>query len=60
MSKITSEEIAYLKQYLKDNPIDHKWDDAMEYLDGGVPRNQLAARRAYEVLREIGELNDTE
>lgn len=55
---ITPQRIEELKQYLKDHPIDHAYDDppGMIVLDGDMPPDQAAARSAYELLKLLGEL----
>lgn len=55
-SRITPQRIEELKQYLKDHPIDHAWDEEAEYFDGNIPIRQLRARNCYNLLRELGEL----
>lgn len=55
-SRITPQRIEELKQYLKDHPIDHAWDEEAEYFDGNCPLEQLAARSAYDLLKLLGEL----
>ena len=43
---ITPEKIEYMKNYLKEHPIDPQYDEPEGYivLDGNTPPSQLAAR----------------
>lgn len=53
---ITPQRVEELKQYLKEHPIDHAYDEEAELFDGDCPPEQLAARSAFELLKMIGEL----
>lgn len=55
-SHITPDEIAEMKQYLIDHPIDHAYDEADEMFDGKMPSEQFQARCCYDLLESIGEL----
>ena len=57
---ITPQRIEELKKFLINNPIDHRWDEEAEYLDGKLPPDQSRARLVYELLKELGELGDLE
>ena len=56
---ITPEEIEHMKNYLKEHPIDHRYDvpEGVIELDGDTPLDQLAARGYYDILKELGELD---
>lgn len=56
MNEITQEEIDRMQEDLIKTPIDHRYDDEIEYLDCDVPLEQIATRCAYEVLKKIGKL----
>lgn len=60
VSPITPEYIAKYKQYLKEHPIDHKYDELAEQLDCGwdVPWEQIQARLAYWRLKDVGEVDE--
>ena len=55
---ITPEKIEYMKNYLKEHPIDPQYDEPEGYivLDGNTPPSQLAARVYYDILKKLGEL----
>ena len=55
---ITPEKIEYMKNYLKEHPIDPQYDEPEGYivLDGNTPPSQLAARGYYDILKKLGEL----
>ncbi|MDD2992833.1 MAG: hypothetical protein PHG73_04735 [Pygmaiobacter sp.] len=55
-SSITREEIEEMKEFLRKNPIDHKWDEEAEYFDSNLPPLQAAARTATSLLKDLGEL----
>lgn len=59
-SPITPEEISEYKKYLKDHPIDHKYDELAEQLDCGrlVPWEQTYGRLIYGFLKEAGEVDE--
>lgn len=57
---ITPKRIEELKRYLKENPIDHTYDEEADLFDGECPPEQLAARSAYELLKRLGELPEDE
>lgn len=59
-SSITPEYIAKYKQYLKEHPIDHKYDELATLFDcdRDVPWEQIQARFAYKRLKEAGEIDD--
>ena len=56
--EITPEDIAHMKNYLKEHPIDPQYDVPEGYieLDGDTPLSQLAARGYYNILKKLGEL----
>ena len=56
----TQQEIEELKQFLKEHPIDHAYDEEAEYFDGECPPEQLAARSTYSILKDLGELPEDE
>ena len=56
----TPQEIEEMKQFLRDHPIDHRYDvpeDVIE-LDGDTPLDQITARFCYDILKELGELSE--
>ena len=55
---ITPEDIEYMKNYLKEHPIDPRYDTQDGYieLDGDSPSSQLIARGYYDILKDLGEL----
>lgn len=53
---ITPQRIQELKEWLEQYPIDHAYDEAAEYFDGGIPPAQIASRLAYDILKDLGEL----
>ena len=55
-SFITAEEIQRCKDYLKEHPIDHAYDEEAEMLDGKIPRDQYIARLCYSILEQLGEI----
>lgn len=57
---ITPQRIEELKKFLRNNPIDHSFDEEAEYLDNRLPPVQSEARLVYEPLKELGELGDLE
>ena len=56
--QITPEDIAHMKKYIEEHPIDPQYDDPEGYivLDGDTPPSQLAARGYYDLLKDLGEL----
>ena len=52
-STITSEEIAKMKSYLKEHPVDPQYDGL---LDGEIPLEQVDALICASLLEELGEL----
>lgn len=57
---ITPQRIEELKQFLKEHPIDHTYDEEAELFDGNCPPEQLAARSTYELLKQLDELPEDE
>lgn len=53
---LTSERIEKLQKYLIEHPINHEYDALCEALDSPAPPSQLAARDAYDILKEIDKL----
>lgn len=55
---ITPKDIEYMKNYIKEHPIDPQYDipDGCIELDGYTPLSQLAARGYYDLLKDLGEL----
>lgn len=49
-STITDETRASFEEFIRLNPIDPKYDEECEYLDGDVPVEQLLARGMQEIL----------
>lgn len=52
------EEIEQMQQFLRENPIDHQYDEVCRLFDGDPPMAQVLARVNYEILQELGELPD--
>lgn len=57
---ITPQEIEEMREFLRNNPIDHSYDEEAEFLDNRLPPKQSEARLVYELLKELGELGDLE
>lgn len=54
----TPQEIEEMKQFLRDHPIDRRYDvpeDVIE-LDGDTPLDQITAHFCYDILKDLGEL----
>ena len=54
---ITSQKIEQYKEYLKQHPIDHSFDELFECLDGEFPREQAISRMIYNLLKDLGEID---
>ena len=52
-STITPEEIAKMKSYLKEHPVDPQYDGL---LDGDIPTEQVFALSYTSLLKRLGEL----
>lgn len=55
---ISEQRIKELKKYLEEHPIDRSLDELFEMVDVEVPREQAAARMAYSILKDIGEIKE--
>ena len=47
---ITPQERKKMEEWLKDHPIDHKYDDQVDVFDGDVPEEQLRSRMYQKIL----------
>lgn len=45
-----------MQQWLRDNPIDHRYDEECELFDGNAPAEQQISRMSYLILKELGKL----
>lgn len=55
---LTPQQIAEMKAFLKEHPVDHRWDDppGVTIWDGDIPDEQVFARITTDVLKRLGEL----
>ena len=51
-----TEKIKEMQQWLRDNPIDHRYDEECELFDGNAPAEQQISRMSYLILKELGKL----
>ncbi len=63
--QLTEKKISFMQNFLKENPIDPKWDEACEMLDdrypafrgeNDVPLSQELARAYHLILEKLGRL----
>ena len=54
---IPRQEIEEMKEFLRQHPINHEWDEEDEMFDGVLPADEDEARACYRILKRIGELD---
>lgn len=46
-----------MKEFLRQHPINHEWDEEAEMLDGVLPEAEYQARTCYRILKRLGEMD---
>ncbi len=54
---ISPREIEEMKEFLRQHPINHEWDEEAEMLDGVLPEAEYQARTCYRILKRLGEMD---